>query len=125
MVIAVKCKFGVFISVHVSKSHFCDFKEFSNIFSILIFVIGAALVVVTELLLPRKATAIVIFLSCELYFVVSLIIVLGLGWAGFCQGVKYDQITSIFSALIIGQCIFFAVAFAIMMLGASRLLPGG
>jgi hypothetical protein len=99
--------------------------EFSNIFSILIFVIGAALVVVTELLLPRKVTAVIIFLACEVYFVVngadvvlfvcfdqteqkvSLLIVLGLGWAGFCQGIKYEQITSIFSALIIGQCIFF------------------
>jgi hypothetical protein len=35
---------------------------FSNIFSILIFVIGSGLVVVTELLLPRKATAVIIFL---------------------------------------------------------------
>jgi hypothetical protein len=35
---------------------------FTNIFSILIFVIGSGLVLVTELLLPRKATAVVIFM---------------------------------------------------------------
>jgi hypothetical protein len=43
----------------------------------------------------------------------------------FLKGTQFEQITSIFTALIIGQCIFFAAAFAIMMLGASRALPGG
>jgi hypothetical protein len=106
--------------------------EFSNIFSILIFVLGAAVILVSELLLPRKATAVLVFMGCELYFVVcpqmrfrvfsqnrlfkvSLMIVLSLGWGGLCQGIIYNQITSIFTALIIGQCLFFLIAFAIMV----------
>jgi hypothetical protein len=35
----------------------------------------------------------------------------------------YDQLFSILAALIIGQCIFFLIAFVIMMLAAAKLAP--
>ncbi len=35
----------------------------------------------------------------------------------------YDQIYSILAALIIGQCIFFLIAFVIMMMAAAKLAP--
>ncbi len=98
---------------------------FSNIFSILIFVLGSALLLVTELLLKRKVTAWIVWGSCELYFVASFIIVQSLGWGGLCQGIQYDNMVSILAALIIGQCIFFLAAFVVMMLGAAKLAPSG
>ena len=39
------------------------------------------------------------------------------------QGILYNQLFSILLALIIGQCVFFLLAFVIMMLAAAKIAP--
>ncbi len=60
---------------------------FSNIFPLLIFALGCALVVATECLLPRKVTSFVIFLSCVMFFLLTYIIMGSLSWTNptLCQ----------------------------------------
>jgi hypothetical protein len=117
------CQCLVYSQMQSNGSPRPGYCVFSNIFSILIFVLGAALVLVSELLLKRKVTAWIVWMSCEFYFVASLVIVGAIGWGGLCQGIMYEQVFSILTALIIGQCIFFLVAFVIMMLAAAKLAP--
>lgn len=118
------CQCLVFASLHADGvTPLPGYCVFSNIFAILVFVLGFGLVLVKELLLSRKATAVIMFAACEFYFWISYVIVGSLGWGNLCRGQKFDQLMQILLALVIGQSIFFFLSFVMMMMGAARKMP--
>ena len=106
----------------VPRAGFC---EFSAIFPLLIFALGSFVVLMAELLLPRKVTAFAVTGACCLYFIVSYIIIGALGWGPepICQGIAYTKLTDNFLALVIANVLLYLLALTLMMLGAARKMP--
>jgi hypothetical protein len=100
--------------------------QFSNIFPILVFAFGAGLVVLMECLLKRWLTSFIVYLACVFFFVVSYITVGSLEWYSppLCTGVHWNRLVTILVAIVIGECVLFTLAWCLMVLGASRKLPG-
>lgn len=99
---------------------------FSNIFPILVFAFGAALIVLMECFLRRWLTSFLVYLMCVLFFVLSYITIASLEWYNppLCTGVHWNTLTTILAAIVIAEGAIFTIVWILMVLGASRRLPG-